>query len=202
MMLLDVLPALFLTHVGHVANVRKQPASLRSDPGPHHRNRRPTSPEYAQCSPSCQHTVGFNRAIRISNHVRGSTQGRQPPDGDETRLQLDALQPQALYLFTNLVQQLGCPGTHNRQLAVAGVGLHPRHARRPSRSWTACLPSTARRSLVRNAQRITCAAVCDAGLGQNPAAVGCGQRRQLHAEVLASISHRPIVYLGESEARK
>lgn len=46
-MLLDVLLTLFLTHVGHVANVRKQPASLRSDSGPLHRNRRPTSPEYA-----------------------------------------------------------------------------------------------------------------------------------------------------------
>ena len=38
MMLLDVLLTLFLTHVGHVANVRKQPASLRSDSGPLHRN--------------------------------------------------------------------------------------------------------------------------------------------------------------------
>src|SRR5664280_333935 len=38
MMLLDVLFTLFLTHVGHVANVRKQPASLRSDSGPLHRN--------------------------------------------------------------------------------------------------------------------------------------------------------------------
>src|ERR1700722_20830372 len=37
---------LFLTHVGHATNVRKQPASLRSDSGPHHRNQRPTSPEY------------------------------------------------------------------------------------------------------------------------------------------------------------
>ena len=46
-MLLDVLLALFLTHVGRIANVRKQPASLRSDPGPHHRNRWPTSPECA-----------------------------------------------------------------------------------------------------------------------------------------------------------
>ena len=33
--------------MGHVANVRKQPASLRSDSGPHHRNHWPTSPEYA-----------------------------------------------------------------------------------------------------------------------------------------------------------
>ena len=33
--------------MGHVANVKKQPASLRSDSGPHHRNQRPTSPEYA-----------------------------------------------------------------------------------------------------------------------------------------------------------
>jgi hypothetical protein len=47
MMLIDVLFILFLTHVGRAAKVRKQPASLRSDPGPHHRNRRPTSPEYA-----------------------------------------------------------------------------------------------------------------------------------------------------------
>ena len=49
MMLLDVLLALFLTHVGQVATVRKQPASLRSDPCPHHRNRWPTSPECALC---------------------------------------------------------------------------------------------------------------------------------------------------------
>ena len=47
MMLLDVLFTLFLTHVGHIANVRKQPASLRSDSGPHHRNQWPTSQEYA-----------------------------------------------------------------------------------------------------------------------------------------------------------
>jgi hypothetical protein len=49
MMLINALSILFLTHVGRAAKVRKQPASLRSDPGPHHRNRRPTSPEYAAC---------------------------------------------------------------------------------------------------------------------------------------------------------
>jgi len=60
-MLLEVLLTLFLTHVGHVANVRKQPASLRSDPGPHHRNRWPTSPEYAADSRTGEILKQFSR---------------------------------------------------------------------------------------------------------------------------------------------
>ena len=52
MMLVEVLLTLSLTHVGRAANVRKQPASLRSDSGPHHRNQWPTSMEYAAEQPN------------------------------------------------------------------------------------------------------------------------------------------------------
>jgi hypothetical protein len=58
MTLINVLSILFLTHVGRAAKVRKQPASLRSDPGPHHRNRRPTSPEYAPANKRAAKTGG------------------------------------------------------------------------------------------------------------------------------------------------
>jgi len=66
-MLLDVLLALFLTHVGQVVTVRKQPASLRSDPGPHHRNRWPTSPE---CATDEDLSVGA--LVELGDSVHGS----------------------------------------------------------------------------------------------------------------------------------
>jgi len=56
-MLLEVLLTLFLTHVGHVANVRKQPASLRSD--------LPTSPE------SVAHFTGIRSCL--DSHRRDHT---------------------------------------------------------------------------------------------------------------------------------
>jgi len=67
MTLINVLSILFLTHVGRAAKVRKQPASLRSDPGPHHRNRRPTSPEYAP-----RHVAGNLGSVRRPGACAGT----------------------------------------------------------------------------------------------------------------------------------
>src|SRR6266568_1673131 len=79
MMLPDVLFILFLTHVGHVANVKKQPASLRSDSGPHHRNQRPTSPEYADYrgpvrGARCRATSRLMRSRSPRSHFRRPSQ--------------------------------------------------------------------------------------------------------------------------------
>jgi hypothetical protein len=75
-MLMDTEFTLFLTHVGHVANVRKQPASLRSDSGPHHRNHRPTSPEYAPAKAAGnlkKYRISFDKAVTVFNDPLSST---------------------------------------------------------------------------------------------------------------------------------